>query len=375
MSADIQGPALQKVRKNEWAMALVRCLRYLTIRSLVIFLTVVVGIYAAIWVTNLGGAGDEARKADIRAQVGLGTRAAAFRDMSYEERQELLNRMYEAAYVRADLDQPFIVRSFRYLRDAFTFSLGESRLSSTRRGSRVVLDILLEKLPMTLVLFGIANLLTFFGGLYIALILSRRYGSALDRATTLLIPLFAAPPWFHGIFLIVIFAIIAKVLPFGGVIGLPYPETTSAYVLDFLKHMILPLTAFVLGMLPLAVYANRALFLIHSTEDYVELGYAKGLKPNRLRRRYILRPILPAIITSFTFISIASWQAVILTEDIFSWPGIGSLLITSIRGTDISVITGAVAMFAYLLGFSVLFLDVLYVLVDPRVRIKGGRTT
>ncbi|MCK5247246.1 ABC transporter permease subunit, partial [Candidatus Bipolaricaulota bacterium] len=93
------------------------------------------------------------------------------------------------------------------------------------------------------------------------------------------------------------------------------------------------------------------------------------------RRRYILRPILPAVITSFAFISIASWQAVILTENIFAWPGLGSLLIKSIWGSDISVITGAIAMFAYLLGFSVLFLDVLYVLVDPRVRIKGGGTT
>jgi peptide/nickel transport system permease protein len=373
-SAGARAPVSQKIGRHAWVRTLARCFRYLGIRTIVVVLTVFAGVYAAIWVTNLGGFSDESRRAEIRAGVVMGTRGL-FTGMSSEEREEALAGMFEAAYEAADLNQPFFLRSFRYFRDAFSLSLGETDWMKTRRGSHVVLDILMERLPITLLLFGIGNTLTFFGGLYIALILSRRYGSVLDRAATLLVPAFAAPPWFHGIFLIVIFAVLAKILPFGGVIGVPYPETTSAYVLSFLRHMILPTTAFVIGTMPAAIYANRALFLIHSSEDYVELASAKGLRPNRLRTRYILRPVLPAIITNFAFVSIVSWQAVILTEHVFNWPGLGTLLIDAIRGEVVPVVTGAVTLFAYLLGFSILFLDIVYVLVDPRVRLGGGRRT
>jgi peptide/nickel transport system permease protein len=361
----------QKVGKREWGRTLARCLRYLGMRSIVVFVTVLAGVYAAIWVTNLGGFADEMRRDDIEHRVMIGL--IGIGTLPPGERDAIVQQALEAAYAAADLDRPFFLRSFGYFRDAFTLSLGEARRMRSTRGSDDVLDILSERLPLTVVLFGVANILTFFGGLFIALSLSRRYGSFLDRAATLLVPAFAAPSWFHGLFLIVIFALLAKVLPFGGIVGVPLPETTLGYVLSFLKHMILPVSALVLGTMPHAVYANRALFLIHSSEDYVDLAEAKGLRSGRLRTRYILRPVLPAIITNFALVSIVSWQAVILTEIVFRWPGLGELLIHAIYTHEVSVVIGAVTIFAYLLGLTVLLLDFLYVLVDPRVTLGGGR--
>jgi peptide/nickel transport system permease protein len=355
-----------------------RCLRYLGIRTAVVAVTVLVGVYVAIWVTNLGGYADEQRKQEIDHAIALGMIGVG--SLPPEERQAVIEEATQRAYAAADLDRPFFVRSFGYWRDAFTLTLGETRSMSNAAGSNDVLTILLGKLPMTVLLFGVSSVLSFLGGLYIALILSRRYGTPLDRASTLVVPALAAPPWFHGLFLIVIFASFARLLPFGGLVDAPPPPTTFGYILSILKHMILPVTASILGTMPHAVYANRALFLIHSTEDYVELAKAKGVRPSRLRMRYILRPVLPAVITNFALVSIVSWQAIILTENVFGWPGLGSLLIDAMRadGTsgfaqETAIVIGAVTLFAYLLGVTILFLDVLYVLVDPRISLGSAK--
>lgn len=348
----------QKTGKPEWVQTLWRASLYLATRGLVVCVTVAIGVYAAIWVTNLGGAGDRIRKDQIAYQVkfrmgslGRGAHTISNSDPAFLE-------MLEAAYAAADLDKPFFLRSFRYFRAAFSFTL----LDVLRSGA----------VWRTLMIFGIGSLITFFGGLYIALALSLRHGGFLDRMATLLVPIFAAPSWFHGLALVTIFAALIKLLPWGGWISPPIPETSFTYLLAVLRHMILPLTASVLGSLPLAVYANRALFLVNSSEDYVEMGRAMGLRPGKLMRRYVLRPVLPAIITNFTFISLMAWEGVILTEKYFNWPGIAHALLAAIEAGAVESIGSYIAILACLIGVSVFFLDVLYVLVDPRVKLGEG---
>lgn len=367
----------ERLWQREWVKTTGRCLRYLGIRTLVVALTVLIGIYAAIWVTNLGGYGDAERRREIDHAVALGMVGVG--TLPPEERQAVLADARQTAYAAAGLDRPFFVRSFGYWTDALSLTLGEAAGIRSSDGSNRVIDILLERLPITLLLFSVSSVLSFIGGLYIALILSRRYGTVVDRAATLLVPAFSAPPWFHGLFLIVVFASFARVLPFGGLVDAPPPGTTLGYGLSMLRHLVLPVMASILGTMPYAIYANRALFLIHSSEDYVEMAKAKGVKPSRLRYRYVLRPVLPAIITNFALVSIVSWQAVILTENVFNWPGLGSILILAMRADvtsgfvqETSIVVGAVTLFAYLLGVTILFLDVFYVLVDPRVSLGSG---
>jgi peptide/nickel transport system permease protein len=350
--------------------------RFMLGRAIAVLLTVAAGLYAAIWVSGLGGYSDELRRADIRADIVMSTmRITNFESLSIEERQEMLYKMYEVAYAAADLDKPFYQRSVRYLVDALTLSLGKSDIRARETGSDKARDVVLESLPLTVLLFVTANLVTFFGSLFCALALSRRYGSILDRVATLLVPLLSAPPWFHGIFLIVIFASVAKILPYGGVVDVPPPETTVAYLLSLLKHMILPVLAWVLGTMPFALYANRAFFMIHSKEDYVDMAVAKGLRRSRIQSRHILRPALPPVITSFAFTLIMAWQGAVLTEYVFGWPGVGSLLLQAIREYDVSVVMGTVAIFAYLLAATVLSLDIVYALIDPRVRLGAKEGT
>jgi peptide/nickel transport system permease protein len=137
--------------------------------------------------------------------------------------------------------------------------------------------------------------------------------------------------------------------------------------------MILPVSAIFLGMFFSTVYTWRTFFLIHSGEDYLEMAKAKGLPNKIIDRRYVLKPTLPYIITSFMILMITFWQGIIVLEVFFDWPGLGQLFMTSITKKEMWVTIGIVFVFALLLGFSVFLLDIIYALVDPRVKI-GERT-
>ncbi|MFY0990552.1 ABC transporter permease [Halomonas sp. C05BenzN] len=347
---------------------------YAVKRLLGLLLTVLVGVYLTIVIANMGGQVDELRLVQIRSQAAEAVRAdPAFQDMPVEERSALIDRQVSLEVERLRLDQPFLVRSVDYLQRAMRLDLGRAEQMHSDRGSRRVYDIIAERLPATLLLFGSANLLVFFCSVFMALSLSRRYGSALDRSVIALAPTSAAPAWFYGIFLILVFAFLVPLLPAGGMVTAPPPEGRWAYAASVLRHMLLPLVAMFLSSIFVSIYSWRTFFLIHSSEDYVEMARAKGLPSRLIERRYILRPTLSPIITSFLLMLIGLWSGAIILEQVFNWPGLGSLLFQAIGHRDTPVIIGAVVIFAYLLAATVFLLDILYALLDPRVRIEGGR--
>jgi peptide/nickel transport system permease protein len=242
---------------------------------------------------------------------------------------------------------------------------------SSDSGSRQVRLILLERLPATLVLFGAANLIDFFLSVFLALYLSRRYGSLFDKITIALSPLSSAPAWFYGLFLILIFAALLGVLPFGGLVDAPPPDTPVTYIVSLLKHMILPVLAWTISTIFASIYGWRTFFLIYSSEDYVDMAKAKGLSSRDIERRYILRPTLPNILTTFALTLITLWTGAPILEGVFNWPGLGRTLLQAIGLYDTPVIVGSTVIFAYLLAITVFLLDFIYALVDPRVKIGG----
>jgi peptide/nickel transport system permease protein len=221
---------------------------------------------------------------------------------------------------------------------------------------------------------GTAELTLFFGSVFLALALSRKYGSLWDKLTIAFTPTSAAPPWFYGIFLILIFAALMKILPFGGLVDAPPPSNAIDYGLNVLKHLILPASALIISSLFLSIYNWRTFFLIYSSEDYVDMAKAKGLTSRDIERRYILRPTLPTIITNFALLLISVWQGAIVTETVFLWPGLGRTIFRAIGQYDIPVIVGSTIIYAYLLAITVFLLDFVYALVDPRVKIGGNKS-
>ena len=364
------------VETRRTSSTVVRLARYSLIRMVALFATVVVGVYLTIIIANMGGYVDKIRQGQIREQIAFAvSQNPEMRKMTQEERLRIIEEQARLQEKQLGLDQPFFIRSFRYLRDALTLNLGRAERLASDSGSKQVRNIILERLPATLVLFATAQLLLFFLGVFLALGLSRSYGSWLDKLTVALAPTSAAPGWFYGIFLILIFAAVLHLLPFGGMVSAPPPEDPLDYGLSLAKHMILPVGAWLVSGIFLAIYNWRTFFLIYSSEDYVEMAKAKGLPDKMIERRYVLRPTLPTIITSFALLVITLWSGAIIHETVFNWPGLGRLYFQAIGLFDTPVIVANTVIYAYLLAFTVFLLDFIYALVDPRVRVggKGGR--
>lgn len=336
--------------------------RYLLRRVITLLVTLAVGVYIAVVVANLGGYVDEIIRANIdEALNGMG-RGGVFRDLAPEDRERVYEEMHSQMEEAAGLSQPFLLRCVRWTYSALKFEWATPDMWNA--------------LPYTLLLFSVAVIILLFASLVVSLLLSLRYGSIFDRLMVALSPISAAPSWVHGIILIVIFAATLHWLPWGGLFDIEIPETRIGYILMIAKHLILPVTAVFLSAFFTLVYTWRTYFLIHAEEDYVEVARAKGLTNRLIEQRYILRPGLSFVITNFALMVLAFWQTNIALEVYFDWPGIGRLYMAAVqmRGYRPTMVISLMTLFAYLMALSFFLLDVVYLLIDPRVGAAKERT-
>lgn len=351
-----------------------RIIAYASSRLLSLFITSVIAVYLTIVIANMGGYVDEMMKGGIEEGIGIMLGSGWLRDEPLEERARLIEETRQAMYEARGLNKPFLLRTFLWLKDGITLDFGEARLMSTSRyglDSRLVKDIILDNLPRTLLLFTTSNIFLFLISISIALTLSRQYGTWLDKFFVVISPLSSAPPWFYGIFLIVFFAFQLRILPSGGMFGTdPSAAQRYGYALIVLRHMILPVGAIFLSSFFQSVYSWRTFFLIYAEDDYVEMARARGLPKNKIERNYLLRPALPNLLTSFSLLLISSWSGSMLLELVFRWPGMGFAFFTAVQAFDTPVIVGFTVIYAYMLALTVFILDVVYVLVDPRVKLN-----
>ena len=362
-----------KVKKKSSSSTFGRVIKYSGVRLISLFVTVVIGVYLTIMIANMGGYVDQMMKAEIQERVTIQiARGDAYKDLDPATKNQLAQEKIASEIERLNLDQPLVIRTFGFLKNAVTLNLGRAMLMSSDSGSRNVRLIILERIPYTLLLMGTSQLTLFFSTLFIALALSRKYGSFWDKLIVTLSPTSSIPAWFYGIFMILIFAAVLKLLPFGGVIDAPVPDDFLGKALSVGKHLILPATALIISSFFLSIYNWRTFFLIYSSEDYVDTAKAKGLPSREVERKYILRPTLPTIITSFALLLIGIWTGAIITESVFKWPGLGTVTYKAIGLYDTPVIVGTTIIYAYLLAITVFLLDFAYALVDPRVKIGGG---
>jgi peptide/nickel transport system permease protein len=363
-------PTLATEAKKASNSTFLRVIRYTGLRLLTLFVTVVIGIYLTILIANMGGYVDTIIKGEITDFITQ--RAAAdqrLRNMPSDARAKLIQTEIALEENRQGLNTPVAVRNFTYLGNALTLNLGRAINMNSDSGSKDVRLIILGRMPATLLLMGTSELSLFFVSLFLALTLSRRYGSFWDKLVIVLSPTSTPPAWFYGIFLILIFAAIFKILPFGGLMDAPPPTNPIQFGLSVLKHLILPASALFISQFFLSIYNWRTFFLIYSSEDYVEMAKAKGLPARDIERQYILRPTLPTIITQFALLLIGVWQGAIVTETVFEWPGLGRTFYQAIGLFDTPVIVGLTIIYAYLLAITVFVLDFVYALVDPRVKV------
>jgi len=331
-------------------------------------LMVVVGLYLTILIINYGGYIDQIFRA--RIDESLNSVGLYQRDMTLEERRVAYDQIRWAMEEAFGLHQPFLIRSFRFLINGLSMNWGNAGgLVDLRNESRDVRTIILQRIPYTLLLFATANVIIFFTSFVVGVLLSQKYNSLLDKLFVTLSPISSIPNWVYGIILTVIFAGELHLLPFNGMFD-PFPPATKwGYIPMVAKHMILPVSAVFLSTFFQSVYTWRTVFLINSHEDYVDMSKAKGVPSGQIERNYIIRPLLPYILTNFALMLVTLWQGALILETFFRWPGIGSLFLLAIRMNEREIVVGLFVIFAWLMAFTFFFLDIIYAIVDPRVKV------
>jgi peptide/nickel transport system permease protein len=356
ITADI---AVTPPRKEPRATGtLARLAKYAAVKGLMLGMTLVVGLYLTILVVNLGGYADEMHRGQIINSVTGMLLGGWLADVPPDERQVIVNETIFQMEEARGLHQPFLLRTGIWLTQSLVLNFEDG---GAAKGT------ILARLPYTVALVGATNLAVFLMSIPLALVLARRRSRLLNRLTVFLSPLTFAPPWVHGAILITIFT--------GWLRVIPHPDQLSTFwgtsYTVTLQAMLLPATAIFISAFFQSVYTWRSFFLGSHEEDYVELAKAKGLRPALLERRYILRPAMPYVITSFALLALTLWQDAMALEWMFRWPGIGLLFLSAAQRLHLPLVMGVVVIFAYLLVITVFLLDIFYALLDPRVRVGG----
>ncbi len=258
-----------------------------------------------------------------------------------------------------------------------TLDLGEARTLRSFENSPRVLTMVLERLPYTMALITTASVITALMGLAIGVKLATRVGTKLDRGVSFASAIsYALPAWWAGILLIWLLAFELRIgacpsgppWTAGGLYCTPPPEESLARFLDLLRHAILPVITLVLVSLGAWAYTVRTMVLNTAQEFFVTVGRAKGLPEGLIMRRYILRVAAPPIVTNLVLGLAASLGGAILIETVFNWPGMGRLYYDAILAADETVIVALTFIFTLLYVVARFTLEVLYVVLDPRIR-------
>ncbi|TDE37888.1 ABC transporter permease [Antarcticimicrobium sediminis] len=266
------------------------------------------------------------------------------------------------------LDQPLYVQFYKYVGGVLQLDLGYSY-----RQQMPVLDLILDRLPATLLLtmtaFGMSLLL----GVVFGLAAAARVGRWSDSAITGMALLFYATPlYWVALMAVLLFSVQLNWLPAFGYESVGAGYTGLAMVLDRLRHLALP--ALTLGLFFMAVYLRmtRSSVLEVSQMDFVKTARAKGLSEGIIRRRHILRNALLPVVT------LAGLQAgqlvggAVLTETVFAWPGIGRLMFDSLTARDYNTLLGVFLVSAAMVILFNILTDIVYRLIDPRIAAGGA---
>ncbi|WP_027163740.1 ABC transporter permease [Mesorhizobium sp. WSM1293] len=251
-------------------------------------------------------------------------------------------------------------------------------LSSTLRGDfgysfkfrgRHVADLILERLPATIVLVGLAQLIAILCGVMLGLYAGWRRGGAGDHiATGASLALYSTPAFWVGMILVVIFSTALGWLPGYGAHSPGAVTGSLDWLLDYLRHLALPVTAVALGLIGQYVVVARAAMSDVVTEDYMVTARAKGLTGGQMLMRHAFRNAMLPVVTLITLNLGYVVAGAITVEAVFAWPGIGGLTVEALNARDYPVLQGIFLLLGASIVVANLIADLAYGLLDPRVR-------
>ena len=258
------------------------------------------------------------------------------------------------------LDQPVYIQYFNWLSKAIRLDFGYSYIRSER-----VSDLMKDRIKNTLILTITATFFQLFIGILFGIVSAVKHNSLVDRFLTVLSFLgMSIPVVGLGGLMIWVFAVKLGWFPSGGLYDVVY----GGGVLDRLQHLFMP--ALVLAVLGIAqnVRYTRSAMLDVINRDYVTTARAKGLGEKTVIYKHALKNAMLPIITVNGFLIPALFGGAVITETLFSWPGMGRLTVNAALSNDYTVLMASTMFFAILTVISILVVDILYAWIDPRIK-------
>jgi len=274
------------------------------------------------------------------------------------------------AQIRKDygLDLPLWHQMMKYFSGVARLDLGYSFYYN-----QPVTTLILEKVPATLLLVISAQIVSIFFGVMFGVIAARKPNGITSHFVTMLSLVgYAAPVFWTGIMLIILFASIVPIFPIGNMVDVSIEREGFAYIMDVLHHLVLPTIA--LSSIFLALYSRlaRASMMDVLGSDYVRTAQAKGLSEFQVVFKHALRNALLPVVTTAGLVFSGIVSGAVLVESVFSWPGLGTLAIQAIVARDTPTILGILFFSSLVVVVANLVTDMVYRTIDPRIKTSEG---
>jgi peptide/nickel transport system permease protein len=282
---------------------------------------------------------------------------------------------------RLGLNRPLYVQYFDFLKSMLTLDFG----NALTQGERPIRDELAERFPATVELIVPAIIITGLLGIYSGAYAAKHRKEPADYGIRLAsIIIYAFPIFFLGLVFQIIFSVRLNILPIAGRMDTlmlsSFKSPTNFYVIDaiitgnwpalgsVLTHLILPSVTLGLALTGVFTRLTRVNMIEMLQSDFITAGRARGIPEQTLVYRHSLRNTLIPIITLLGLEFAILLAGAVLTETTFSWPGMGRYLFERISLRDYTAVQAVISVFALLVGLISLGIDLLYALVDPRIR-------
>lgn len=261
----------------------------------------------------------------------------------------------EAIRERYHLNDPLIVQYVKWLGQVLQGDLGR-----TISGNRPVSAAIGERLGLTLFLTGLSSIIVLGVGILLGALAAFRRDSWIDR-TAVVLGVFgiSSPAFVTGIFLLYSFGVVLGWFPIFG---------PGRGFIDRLWHLTLPALALAISVMAIVIKITRAAMLEELDKDYVTFARARGLSSVRVVFAYVLRNALIPVVTAAGLIIVGMVAGAIYVEVTFALPGLGSLTVEAVQKRDIPLIQGTTLVFSLFVVLLNLAVDVVYTLIDPRIR-------
>ena len=271
--------------------------------------------------------------------------------------------MVEALTEKYGLDQDLHIQFIRYVGNLLKGDMGTSIYTN-----EPVAKEIMDRLLPTILLALTASLTALILGTLLGIFCARHVGSKLDMAFGSVSYLFDSTPSFWlGLMLILVFASTLRILPTAGMVDLRASHTGFAYVLDVAKHLILPGLSLSLTLIPYYFRIARSSVIQVMNEDFITTLRATGAPENFIFNRYVFRNAILPTVTIFGIQLAFLITGASIVEIVFSWPGLGSFMMTAISRRDYPLLMGIYLVMSICVAVMMIVVDVLYSALDPRI--------